>query len=400
MSQTQKVLEFNEKKITLIGTAHISEESVKEVSEAIRAQEPDCVAIELDQKRCESIRNPESWRQLDIIKVLKNHEGFLLLANLVMASFQKRMGKNVGVKPGDEMIAAMKTADELGIPTVMVDRPVQVTFRRAWAKNSAWGKCKLLSALLASGFSTEEVDKEQIESLKDTSEMDSMMKELSDYMPTVKQVLIDERDQFLASKIWEASGTNVIAVLGAGHLAGVAAYLKKIAAGSASTDTHEIESLPPKKLGAKIAMWLIPALIVGIIAAGFYIGGKDAGSKMALSWILWNGALAAAGAIIAAAHPLTILVSFVGAPLTSLCPFIGVGIVAGIVQAVVCKPKVQDLENLSSDAGSVKGFYRNKLLRVLLVFILSSIGSSFGTFIAGADIAVSFAETLSSLIGK
>lgn len=395
MGKTQRVLEFNGRKITLIGTAHVSAESIAEVTEFIRQNAPDCVAIELDEKRCESLKNPDSWRQLDIIKVLKQKEGFLLLANLVLGSFQKRMGKNTGVKPGDEMLAAMKTAGELGIPTEMVDRPIQTTFKRAWTKSSSMGKVKLVSALIASGFSKEQISETEIEDLKKSSEMDAMMKELAEYLPVVKEVLIDERDKFLASRIWESKGNNIVAVLGAGHLNGVAEHLEKIASGNESSDTTEINSIPEKKTGSKIAMWIIPAFIIALIAAGFVIGGKDAGSKMTLSWILWNGGLAALGALLAAAHPLAILVSFIGAPITSLCPFIGVGIVSGIVQAFLCKPQVKDLERLADDAASLKGFYRNKILRVLLVFFLSSVGSSAGTFIAGADIIAAFSRLFS-----
>lgn len=394
MSNTQKVLTLNGRTITLIGTAHISQDSINEVTEAIKTQKPDCVAIELDQKRCDSIKNPDSWRQLDIVKVLKRGEGFLLLANLVLASFQKRMGQNVGVRPGDEMVAAMKVAEELNIPTTMVDRPIQTTLRRAWAKNSLWGKCKLLSAMISSAFTSEKISSEEIEELKNNSEMDSMMKELSDYMPTVKEVLIDERDKYLASHIWESEGSNIIAVLGAGHLPGVQAYLEKIAAGQESTDTTEIANIPNKTLGAKIKGWIIPAIIVILIGMGFYFGGRNKGTELVLSWVLWNGALSAIGSIIAAAHPLTILVSFIGAPITSLCPFVGVGFLTGITQAFICKPKVKDIEDLSTDAGSLKGFYKNRVLKVLLVFILSSLGSSIGTFVSGADII----SKLSSII--
>lgn len=400
MSQTQKVLELNNRKITLIGTAHVSAESISEVENVISDVKPDCVAIELDEKRYESITNPDKYRELDIIKVLKRKEGFLLLANIVMASFQKRMGKNAGVKPGEEMVAAINKAKELNIPTALVDRPIQITFRRAWKKTSAYGKTQLLSALLASGFSKDEISSEEIENLKQSSEMDSMMKELSELMPAVKQVLIDERDQYLASHIWKAEGNNIVAVLGAGHLPGVEAHLKKIAENQASTDTSEIASIPESSIFSKIMMWLIPALIVAVIAFGFYIGGKDAGSKMALNWILWNGILAGLGALIAGGNPLTILVSFAGAPVTSLCPFIGVGIVAGIVQATICKPQVKDLETLSDDAGSIKGFYKNKILRVLLVFLLSSVGSSIGTFAAGAGIVINLSEIISKILHR
>ncbi|MDE7140786.1 MAG: TraB/GumN family protein [Treponemataceae bacterium] len=396
MAQTESTLELNGRTITLIGTAHISKESIDEVTAYIRAHDLDCVAIELDAQRLASLNDKERWRKMDIIKVLKNKQGFLLLANLVLAGFQRRMGANMGVNPGDEMKAAYETATERGIKTVMVDRPIQVTLRRAWARNSLWGKCKLLAALLTSAFEKETVDSEQIENLKNRSEMDSMMSELSEYMPKVKEVLIDERDRYLAAHIWNAEGTRVAAVLGAGHLPGVERNLRALAAGEASADTADIAAVPPKTTGAKIAGWVIPALIVALIAAGFYFGGKQKAADMLGTWVLWNGALAAIGTLIAAGHPLTVLTAFVGAPITSLCPLIGVGMVTGIVQAVLKKPKVADMETLQDDVTSLRGFYRNRILRVLLVFILSSIGSTAGTFVAGAN----FIATITAFVQK
>ena len=390
VSNTQKTISLNGRTITLLGTAHVSDESIKEVTDAIREQKPDCVAIELDEKRSRSMTDPESYRKLDIIAVLKRKEGFLLLANLVLASFQKRLGENVGVKPGDEMLAAMNTAAELGIPSVMVDRPIAVTLRRAWVKNSLWGKSKLISALIASAFDKEKISPEQIEALKKSNEMDSMMTELAEYLPAIKEVLINERDRYLASRIWEANGERVLAVLGAGHLPGVEAYLKKIAAGDETTDTSDIDQVPPKTGLSKYAGWLIPIAIIALVALGFALGGQRIGSEMIGSWIFWNASLAALGTLAAGGHPITIVSAAVGAPVTSLTPVIGVGLVTGVVQAYFCKPKVSDMENLQADATSIKGWYRNRLLRVLLVFLLSTLGSSTGTFIAGADIVKSF----------
>jgi len=390
VSNTQKTISLNGRTITLLGTAHVSDESIKEVTDAIREQKPDCVAIELDEKRSRSMTDPESYRKLDIIAVLKRKEGFLLLANLVLASFQKRLGENVGVKPGDEMLAAMNTAAELGIPSVMVDRPIAVTLRRAWVKNSLWGKSKLISALIASALDKEKISPEQIEALKKSNEMDSMMTELAEYLPAIKEVLINERDRYLASRIWEANGERVLAVLGAGHLPGVEAYLKKIAAGDETTDTSDIDQVPPKTGLSKYAGWLIPIAIIALVALGFALGGKRIGSEMIGSWIFWNASLAALGTLAAGGHPITIVSAAVGAPVTSLTPVIGVGLVTGVVQAYFCKPKVSDMENLQADATSIKGWYRNRLLRVLLVFLLSTLGSSTGTFIAGADIVKSF----------
>ena len=385
MSQTRIELELNGRKITLVGTAHVSKESVEEVKNTITELKPDCVAVELDEKRADSIKNPSRYSELDLVKVLKKNEGFLLLANLILASFQRRMGLNAGVKPGDEMIAAMNAAEENGIRCTLVDRPIQITLKRAWGKNSFWGKCKLLATLLSSAFSKEEIEPAEIEKLKERNEMDSMMNELSEYMPVIKTVLIDERDQYLASKIWESEGNNIVAVLGAGHLPGVKAHIEKLASGTALADTTEISQLPKKGLLPKIIGWLIPACIIGLITAGFIYGGLQAGTQILSTWFLWNAIPAAVLTAIAFGHPLAILIGFVAAPFTSLCPFIGVGFCTAIVQALVCKPKVSDMETLQDDV-NLKGFYKNRILRTLLVFILSSIGSTLGTFIGGADI--------------
>ena len=397
-------LNLGGKEIILLGTAHVSQQSCDEVKAAIAAKKPDCVAIELDEQRFASLNDSEAWKNLDIIKVLREKKGFLLLANLVLSSFQKRMGANVGVKPGDEMRAGIDAAKELNIPCEMVDRPIQTTLRRAWAKNGGYGRIKLLSALFASAASKEEVSGEEIENLKNKSEMDGMMAELAEFMPGVKEVLIDERDFYLAAHIWKAvqkdGRKSVIAVLGAGHLPGVQAHLEKIAASEEGTDTEAISSLPAKKIGAKVIGWAIPVVIVGLIAAGFVFGGMKKGADLLGAWVIWNAALAGIGALIAGGHPLTVLMAAVGAPFTSLCPLVGVGMFAGIVQAFVCKPKVADMESVMDDVSSVKGFYKNRLLRVLLVFFLSSIGSSVGTFVGGSSIVVSVVEFFKGLFGK
>lgn len=387
MSRTREEVNLAGRKIVLIGTAHVSKESIAEVKNEIESLKPDCVAVELDEKRYNSMMDPESWKNLDIVKVLKRREGFLMLANLVLSSFQKRMGKNVGVKPGDEMLAAINCAKENNILFTLVDRPIQVTLRRAWAKNSLWGKCKLLASMIASAFDNEEISEDEIEKLKSGNEMDSMMKELSEYLPSVKEVLIDERDRYLASHIWESEGNTIVAVLGAGHLPGVKAYLEKLANGIMISDTSDIETVSEKSIAGKVIGWGIPIVIVALIVAGFFMGGRTIGTQMIGSWILWNGCLSAFGALVAFANPITVLVAFVGAPLTSLCPLVGVGLFTGIVQALICKPKVSDIESLQEDVSSLKGWYKNRVLKVLLVFFLSSLGSTIGTFVATGKIA-------------
>jgi pheromone shutdown-related protein TraB len=381
--------------IHLIGTAHVSKESIDEVTGAIREETPGMVCVELDESRYAAITKQDSWEKLDITKVLKEGKGFLLIANLTLSGFQRRLGNELGVKPGEEMIAAVNAAKEMGIDFSLCDREIHLTLRRAWARCSLWSKCKLLAALLSSAFTTEKLSSEEIEKLKKTSELDSMMDELAKYLPAVKETLIDERDRYLATKIWIGQSKNeagsTLAVVGAGHLRGIQTWLEKFAAEPPIDGSlAELETVPPKTLLSKAAKWIIPGLILAIIAAGFLIsfsrGDFIEFQNMLRLWVLWNGSLAALGCIIALGHPLAILVSFLGAPITSLNPFIGVGILSGLVQAAVRKPQVSDAENIAADAASLKGMYRNRITRVLLVFFLSSLGSSIATFVSGAGV--------------
>lgn len=392
MKQNLRRIEADGREIVLVGTAHVSLESVEEVALAIREEKPDCVCVELDSGRLQSLQNEKGWQELDITKVLRESKGFLLLANLVLSSFQKRIGQDTGSKPGDEMKKALEIAKEEGIETSMVDRPIHVTLRRAWAKNSLWGKAKLLATLVSSAFSTEELTAEDVEKLKDQGEMDSMMAELAKELPAVKEVLIDERDRYLASHIWASPGKKVVAVLGAGHLPGTEAIIRELAAGKRSCDTADIESVPAKGLSGKLAGWIVPALIAALLVAGFFTGGAITSLGMLARWLLWNGSLAALGTVLALGHPLAVITAFIGAPVATINPFIGVGLFSGLVQAWVRKPQVRDMEQLATDVASVRGFYRNRISHVLLIFFLSSLGGAIGNFIAVPSLVASLAK--------
>ena len=391
MSENSLTVTLGDKEIKLIGTAHVSRESIDEVKNIICEEKPDMVCVELDQGRLNSIIQNDNWEKLDLAKVFKEGKGFLLIANLVLASFQRRLGNELGVKPGEEMKIAVETAKELGIPYSLCDREVQTTLRRAWVRCGLWSKSKLLAALLASAFTTEKLSSEDIENLKNRNELDGMMGELADYLPAVKATLIDERDRYLAAKIWSSvqtdAGKKVIAVIGAGHMQGIKAHLEKLFSGEADADVGELDSIPPSGFFSKAIRFVIPAAVIALIAFGFFRAGTGIGLSMMLQWILWNGSLAALGAILALAHPLAIIISFLGAPITSLNPFIGVGILSGLVQVTFRKPRVKDVQDLSGDSASLKGLYRNRITRALLVFFLSSLGSSIGTFVSIPAIA-------------
>jgi pheromone shutdown-related protein TraB len=385
MNDTRIHISLPDREIILIGTAHISRESIGEVDRTIREEKPAMVCVELDEGRMASINQRENWERLDLVKIFKEGKGFLLMANLVLAGFQRRMGQELGVKPGEEMKIAVETAKELGIPYSLCDREVQITLRRAWARCGLWSKCKLLASLLSSAFTTEKLSEKEIEDLKSHNELDGMMTELAGYLPKVKETLIDERDRYLAAKIWESGarkGGRQIAVVGAGHLMGIKAHIEKIAADGENADVTTLDAIPPASTLSKSAAWLFPGLIVAFIVLGFFRSGADVSLEMLLRWVLLNGSLASLGTIIALGHPLSILVSFFGAPVATINPFIGVGLFSGIVEAAIRKPRVKDTQTISEDIGSLKGIYRNRITKALLVFFLSSLGGAIGNFIA------------------
>jgi len=323
------------------------------------------------------------------------------MANLVLSGFQRRMGAELGVMPGEEMTTALQTAEELGIKHSLCDRDVQITLRRAWGKCGLWSKSKLLASLLSSAFSTEKLTPEEIENLKNRNELDGMMAELAGYLPSVKETLIDERDLYLAAKIFNTASVicdtavaadaaagekikpaHIIAVVGAGHMLGIKSHLEKIASGEETVNVGSLDIVPPSSPFSKVAGWIIPAIIVAFIVLGFFHAGAQMSLTMLLRWILWNGSLAALGSIIALGHPLTILVSFFGAPIATLNPFVGIGLFTGVTQVSIKKPRVSDAQNIVTDIGSLKGIYGNRIIRALLVFFFSSIGGIVGNFIS------------------
>jgi pheromone shutdown protein TraB len=409
-------LNLKGREITLIGTAHVSRESINEVSRVIRETRPGVVCVELDQGRYNSISQKENWERLDVAKVFREGKGFLLIANLVLSGFQRRLGNELGVKPGEEMQTAVETANELGIPYALCDREVQITLRRAWARCGFLSKCKLLASLFSSAFTTEKLSEAEIENLKNHSELDGMMSELAGYLPGVKETLIDERDRYLAAKIWTAGepppgsggappavdgvpsadgmagspGDGVLrktAVVGAGHLPGLRVHLEKIAAGEEAAETADLDLIPPAGFLSRAAGWIIPVLLVALIALGFFRSGAGVSFVMLRNWLLWNGSLAALGALLALGHPLSILVSFLGAPVATLNPFIGVGLFSGITEAWLRKPRVSDTETISEDVTSLRGIYRNRITKALLVFFLSTLGGAIGNFISIPSLA-------------
>lgn len=372
-------LHLDGKEYILIGTAHISKDSAEQVKEVIELEQPDSVCVELDSARYQSIMEGSKWKDMDIFKVIKEKKATLLLMNLAISSFQNRMAKQFNIKPGQEMIQGIESAKEIDAKLVLADRNIQITFSRIWRGLGFKGKMMLLSQVFAGIFSDESITEEELEKMKKQDTINAILDEFTQSFPQLKVPLIDERDQYLAEKIRNAPGEKIVAVLGAAHVPGITKEIHN------KHDLKKLTSLPPKSKVPKIIGWSIPVIILAIIAYTFF-ANPEAGLQQTLSWVLWHGGLSGLGAALAFGHPLTILTAIVAAPITSLNPLLASGWFAGITQAFIAKPNVGDFERLTEDVFTFKGFWRNKVTRILLIVVLSNLGSSLGTFIGGADV--------------
>ena len=367
---------FEEKEVILVGTAHVSKESVQLVSDIIETEKPDTVCVELCEARYQSIRQKDKWLDTDIIKVIKEKKSFLLLSNLLLASFQKRIADKFDIVPGAEMIKAIDAGEAVGADIHLADRNIRITLAKTWRAMGLWGKIKLLFQLLLSMGEIGDISEEDIEKMKQEDVLESLLADVGKSLPVLKDILIDERDQYLTHKIRTAPGKNIVAVVGAGHVPGIKKYWE------AKIDVERLNQIPPKGKLSGILKWIIPLGILVLFVLGFYHGGTHAGKNMITWWVMANGILAGLGAVIALAHPFTILSSILAAPLTSLNPMIAAGWVSGLIEAFLRKPKVRDFENLPNDILSIRGFWKNKITRILLVVVFTNLGSSIGTFVA------------------
>jgi pheromone shutdown-related protein TraB len=375
------------KEFILIGTAHVSKHSAELVKEVIERERPDSVCVELDEQRYQSIVDGNKWKEQDIFKVIKEKKAALLLMNLALSSFQKRIAHQFGINAGQEMIQGIESAKEVGAELVLADRNIHITFSRIWNQVGFKGKMLLLAQVIASVFNKETITEEELEKMKSQDTINAVLSEFTEAFPKLKKPLIDERDQYLAQKIKEAKGSKIVAVLGAAHVPGIKEEIKK------DHDLTKLNELPQKSKAPKLIGWLIPIIILSMIAYTFY-SNPTAGMQQTMSWILFHGTFSALGTALAFGHPLAILTAFVAAPITALDPITAAGWFAGFVQAYFRRPSVKDFENLSEDVFSVKGFWRNKVTRVLLVVVFANLGSSLGTFIGGADVVRLFFKHL------
>ncbi len=375
LSEHVTVLESGEKTYYIVGTAHISRESVAEVRDVIERVRPDTVCVELCESRYQALVDKDRWKKLDIFKIIKEGKTLFLMANLALGAYQRRLGARLGVTPGAELVAAIEAADEIGAELCLADRDIRVTLKRAWRNVSFWKKLWLLGTILESLVTNEEIKEEDLEEMKKMANLSEIMREFAETLPEVKIPLIDERDRFLVSNIQEAPGKTVVAVVGAGHVPGIKANFGH------SVDREELSQIPPPSPWVKPLKWIIPAIVLAAFFWGYIQNDWSDFKHMVYAWVLPNSIMAALLTAIAGGKPLTVFCAFVGSPITSLNPLINTGMVAGLVEAWRRKPTVEDAERINEDIHSLRGFYRNAFTRVLLVTVAATLGSAVGAWI-------------------
>ena len=374
----QRRLEVSGNDVVLIGTAHVSPESAREVRDTILERSPDIVGIELDEARYETITNERQWQETDIYRVIREGRTHLFLASILLSNFQRRLGDEFGSRPGAEMLAAVDTAGEARI--ALLDRSINTTFKRAWNIMSLREKLKILSSVLFSFLGEdEEITAQDLEKLKEDDMLTAMLDELATEIPNVKGVFIDERDRYLAARIQEElsgqEGRCMVAVVGAGHLNGIVQALGD------TIDKAALDTVPAGRPWMRIVGWGVPLAFLALVAWGFASNGAEVTISMLTMWFLINGTLSTIGVLCAWGHPVSAAVAFLVAPFTSLNPTIAAGWFAGLAEAYVRKPKVKDFEALK-DIDGMRSMWKNKITRTLLVVAFANIGSTVGTVIA------------------
>ncbi len=385
-----KTFTVGETRYTLLGTAHVSEESANDVRRLIDSGAFDAVAIELCDARHHSMSNPEAMGEQDLFQVFKEGKAGMVAASLALGAFQQRIAEQSGIQPGAEMRAAVEECRTRKLPLLLVDRDVGVTLKRIYRNVPWWQRFSLFSGLIGSVLSRQDVSKEDIEKLKEGDMLEATFSEFAAESEALYTPLIRERDRYMALRLAEDAPPgryqHVLVVIGAGHLKGTGEHLDTPLPDNPTAERESLEATPPPSKLWKALPWLITVLVLTGFAVGFS-RNTDLGWQLVLEWFLINGILSGGATIIALAHPVTVIATFFAAPLTSLNPTIGAGFVAAGVELFMRKPKVRDFSSLRHDVTQLKGWWKNHVSRTLLVFILATVGSAIGTWVAGFRIA-------------
>ena len=381
MSDEYNVVDFDEN-LRLIGTAHVSSKSVETVKAQILEYSPDVIAVELCDSRLSNLREPETLDSEDLLKIIKEGKSAMILLQTALAVQQRKLGLSTGEKPGAELLAAVEGAEESQIPYETIDRDVVVTLKRAWRKMGIMEKWRVVNTLL---FDDEEEEVSIEEVLGDSDMMSKLMEEARGVAPNAGEVLIDERDTFLAARIQQIRGRGkVLAVVGAGHLEGIVENLN-LPDNEVKSKLPMLSLEPPKRVWPKILLASIPLFLFGALGYMALNGEIAQIRQMAVTWLILNAALAGIGVILARGHPLSALVGALASPITSLNPTLAAGWFAGYTQFKLDSPTVRDTKDFLA-LDDISLFWKNRVGKVLMVTAMGNVGSMAGAWIAGGAI--------------
>ncbi len=384
VTQPTREAAVNGADLTLLGTAHVSRASAEEVERLLRTGDYDAVALELDPGRHAALTDPDRWAKTDLFQVLREGKAAMMAANLALGAYQQRLAEQSGTEPGEEMRRALRVAGELELPVLLIDRDIGVTLRRVYANVGFWKRMTLLAGLMGSVVSREEVTPEEIEKLKEGDVLEATFSEFSNKEGELFTPLIQERDHYMAARLREETAAKpykkVLVVIGAGHLKGLDLRLSTPPAVPPAEEIESLTTIPKGAPWGQILSWALVAFFILGFALAF-LQSPEVGWQLVTRWLLLNGGLAALGALVALAHPLTILATFLGAPIGTLSPTLGVGMIAGAAELWLRKPQMGDFARLRQDITETRGWWRNKVARIFLIFFLTSIGGALGNYL-------------------
>lgn len=372
---------------TLLGTAHVSQASVDAVRGLVTSSRFDTIAVELDSQRARALTEQDALHEMDLFAIVRNGKVGMVAANLALAAYQRRLAEQLGIEPGAELKAACDGARDASLRLWLIDREVGITLRRAWSGLGWWARAKLTAGLATSLLVDESVGTEEIEQLKQGDLLESSFGEFARQSPPIYLALIAERDQYMAARLRQQASADaaadVLVVIGAGHLQGLAQALEESPAAPASVRA-ELEQVPQTSSIPWFTLGLA-AFLIGGFAWGFS-RSESFGVELALSWALTTGIFGALGCLAAGGHPLSVLAAFIASPLTPLHPALSSGMVSAAVEAWLRKPTYRDFLYLRDDTATLRGWWRNRVARVMVNFVLTNFGTVIGVWIAGAAI--------------
>ncbi|MBL8032141.1 MAG: TraB/GumN family protein [Leptospiraceae bacterium] len=376
-------LKLGKTEVILLGTAHVSRESVEDVQRAIEKEKPDSVLIELDDGRAKNLRDPDHWKHMDIVKVIRSGKIYLLFSSILLSIFQKKMGDRLTSAPGEEFRRAIEISSERGIAHHFIDREIRITLKRAWQSVGWWGKMRLMSELLASLFVSEKMEKDDIENLKEKDALQSVLDSLPPSFRRIREIIIDERDQYMAQKVRELTldakdkPKRALVVIGAGHLRGIEEALQN------EHDLAKLTHVKPPQLWKSIAAFLLPIVIIAGALSYFTLSGnkKLDIAQTLKTWIIIKCSVTAVITAIWSPHILAYIAAVAVSPVSTFLPIIKSGWVAALLEAIFRKPEVTDFESMPEATSNFRSFYRNRIFRIFAIFFLGQFSSFVGYWV-------------------